>query len=147
MWYMPTFAPLHHSLHSCRYTSSIPYVPTFSLQKYKNYAKHTNHIPRYTRRECDKQFYGQHFRLHTNLNSIEIYPPQQDWRILMMTPHSSLVMPGGGWRLGRSSMVPALRESLKRMGKDQVDLWQVNTWKHVATRSNTPLRIKWFGVV
>jgi aryl-alcohol dehydrogenase-like predicted oxidoreductase len=36
-----------------------------------------------------------------------------------------LVSPGGGFRLGRKSLLAALRESLKRMGKEQVDLYQV----------------------
>lgn len=32
---------------------------------------------------------------------------------------------GGGFRLGRKSLLAALRESLKRIGKDKVDLYQV----------------------
>lgn len=32
---------------------------------------------------------------------------------------------GGGFRFGRKSMIAALRESLKRLGKEKVDLYQV----------------------
>jgi aryl-alcohol dehydrogenase-like predicted oxidoreductase len=32
---------------------------------------------------------------------------------------------GGGFRLGRKSLLAALRESLKRIGKERVDLYQV----------------------
>lgn len=36
------------------------------------------------------------------------------------------VLVGGGFRLGRQSMINALRASLKRMDRQQIDLWQVS---------------------
>lgn len=36
------------------------------------------------------------------------------------------VLVGGGFRLGRQSMLNALRASLKRMDRPQIDLWQVS---------------------
>jgi len=36
-----------------------------------------------------------------------------------------LVVSGGGFRLGRKSLLSALRASLKRIGQDKVDLYQV----------------------
>lgn len=36
------------------------------------------------------------------------------------------VSSGGGFRLGRKSLLAALRESLKRMGQERVDLYQVH---------------------
>lgn len=36
------------------------------------------------------------------------------------------VLVGGGFRLGRQSMISALKASLKRMDRQQVDLWQVS---------------------
>lgn len=35
------------------------------------------------------------------------------------------VLVGGGFRLGRQSMIDALRASLKRMDRDKIDLYQV----------------------
>jgi aryl-alcohol dehydrogenase-like predicted oxidoreductase len=36
-----------------------------------------------------------------------------------------LVVSGGGFRLGRKSLLSALRASLKGIGQDKVDLYQV----------------------
>ena len=36
------------------------------------------------------------------------------------------VLVGGGFRLGRQSMINALKASLKRMDRQQIDLWQVS---------------------
>lgn len=36
-----------------------------------------------------------------------------------------LVVSGGGFRLGRKSLLSALRASLSRIGQDKVDLYQV----------------------
>lgn len=39
---------------------------------------------------------------------------------------------GGGFRLGRKSMLDALRATLQRLGTDRLDLWQIHfpfpTW-------------------
>ena len=39
-------------------------------------------------------------------------------------PWTNLLV-GGGLRIGRQSMIKALRASLQRLGLDKVDLWQV----------------------
>lgn len=36
------------------------------------------------------------------------------------------VLVGGGFRLGRQSMINALKASLQRMDRQQIDLWQVS---------------------
>ncbi|GAQ88961.1 hypothetical protein KFL_004740010 [Klebsormidium nitens] len=40
-------------------------------------------------------------------------------------PWTNLLV-GGGFRFGRKSMIAALKESLKRLGKDKVDLYQIH---------------------
>jgi hypothetical protein len=47
-------------------------------------------------------------------------------------PWTNLLV-GGGFRLGRRSMMDALRASLKRMDRDKIDLYQVRTTRHLAT--------------
>ena len=37
------------------------------------------------------------------------------------------VLVGDGFRLGRQSMINALRASLKRMDRQEIDLWQVGS--------------------
>lgn len=47
-------------------------------------------------------------------------------------PWTNLLV-GGGFRLGRRSMIDALRASLKRMDRDKIDLYQVRNIPHLAT--------------
>lgn len=42
------------------------------------------------------------------------------------------VLVGGGFRLGRQSMIKALKASLQRMDRQQIDLWQVGPLQAVA---------------
>ena len=47
-------------------------------------------------------------------------------------PWTNLLV-GGGFRLGRRSMIDALRASLKRMDRDKIDLYQVRNTPHLGT--------------
>ena len=47
-------------------------------------------------------------------------------------PWTNLLV-GGGFRLGRRSMIDALRASLKRMNRDKIDLYQVRNTPRLAT--------------
>ena len=50
------------------------------------------------------------------------------WRpdFCTMQPWTNLLI-GGGLRLGRQSMLDALRASLQRLETDRLDLWQVQS--------------------
>jgi len=52
------------------------------------------------------------------------------------------ILVGGGFRLGRRSMIDALRASLKRMDRDKIDLYQVRNTPYLDTVvSQRPKRV------
>ncbi len=68
-----------------------------------------------------EQLLGQLLRQHQASSN---GPPLVVATKFFTVPWTNLLV-GGGLRIGRQSMIKALRASLERMGLQKVDLWQV----------------------